>query len=87
MRPGAFPTSPFPVNTTACKRLFSLGCVPHTDGAAFQLKRNDAGVSELQNSKYDPPIDFSRSMRRAQYIRHGDTDYAMNRTALGTGLG
>ena len=25
------------VNTTACKRLFSLGCVPHTDGAASQL--------------------------------------------------
>ena len=24
------------VNTTACKRLFSLGCVPHTDGAVFQ---------------------------------------------------
>ena len=25
-----------PVNTTACKRLFSLGCVPHTDGAVFK---------------------------------------------------
>ena len=25
-----------PVHTTACKRLFSLGCVPHTDGAVFQ---------------------------------------------------
>ena len=25
-----------PVNTTACKRLFSLGCVPHTDGAVLQ---------------------------------------------------
>ena len=24
------------MNTTACKRLFSLGCVPHTDGAVFQ---------------------------------------------------
>ena len=24
------------VNTTACKRLFSLGCVPHTDGAVLQ---------------------------------------------------
>ena len=24
------------VNTTACKRLFSLGCVAHTDGAVFQ---------------------------------------------------
>ena len=24
------------VNTTACKRPFSLGCVPHTDGAVFQ---------------------------------------------------
>ena len=23
------------VNTTACKRIFSLGCVPHTDGAAI----------------------------------------------------
>ena len=25
------------VNTTACKRLFSLGCVAHTDGAVFQM--------------------------------------------------
>ena len=24
------------MNTTACKRLFSLGCVAHTDGAVFQ---------------------------------------------------
>ena len=24
------------VNTTACKRLFSLGCVAHTDGAVLQ---------------------------------------------------
>ena len=24
------------VNTAACKRLFSLGCVAHTDGAVFQ---------------------------------------------------
>jgi len=24
------------VHTTACKRLFSLGCVLHTDGAVFQ---------------------------------------------------
>ena len=24
------------MNTTACKRRFSLGCVLHTDGAAFQ---------------------------------------------------
>ena len=26
------------MNTTACKRLFSLGCVAHTDGAVFQAK-------------------------------------------------
>ena len=26
------------VNPTACKRLFSLRCVSHTDGAVFQLK-------------------------------------------------
>ena len=25
------------MNTTACKRLFSLGCVAHTDGAVFQM--------------------------------------------------
>ena len=24
------------MNTIACKRLFSLGCVPHTDGAVLQ---------------------------------------------------
>ena len=24
------------VNTAACKRFFSLGCVAHTDGAVFQ---------------------------------------------------
>ena len=24
------------MNTTACKRLFSLGCVAHTDGAVLQ---------------------------------------------------
>ena len=26
------------MNTAACKRLFSLGCVPHTDGAVFQIQ-------------------------------------------------
>jgi len=30
----ALQEAPCLVNTTACKRLFSLGCVPHTDGAA-----------------------------------------------------
>ena len=29
------------VNTTACKRLFSLGCVAHTDGAVFQRRDRD----------------------------------------------
>ena len=29
------------VNATACKRLFSLGCVPHTDGAVFQGHCNE----------------------------------------------
>ena len=24
------------MNTTACKRLFSLGCVPHTDGGGIR---------------------------------------------------
>ena len=24
------------MNTTACKRLFSLGCVPHTDGGVIR---------------------------------------------------
>ena len=26
------------MRTTACKRLFSLGCAPHTDGAVFQAQ-------------------------------------------------
>ena len=29
---------PSAVNTTACKRPFSLGCVAHTDGAALQYE-------------------------------------------------
>ena len=33
------------VNTTACKRLFSLGCVPHTDGAVFQTRRGSLAKS------------------------------------------
>ena len=32
----ARPSTSMVVNPTACKRLFSLGSVPHTDGAVFQ---------------------------------------------------
>ena len=46
------------MNTTACKRLFSLGCVPHTDGAVFQAAEGDGSGSkkttplrELQREK------------------------------------
>ena len=33
------------MNATACKRLFSLGCVAHTDGAVFQ----EAAVRQLSH--------------------------------------
>jgi len=33
------------VTTTACKRLFSLGCVPHTDGAVFQARLRELEAS------------------------------------------
>ena len=39
------------VNMTACKRLFSLGCVAHTDGAVFQSwtrPRRQGGEGERQ---------------------------------------
>ena len=35
------------VNTTACKRLSSLGCVAHTDGAVSQGAPEFIGFSEL----------------------------------------
>ena len=43
------------VNTTACKRLFSLGCVPHTDGAVLQfsrLKKHAKGFGQRKDFAY-----------------------------------
>jgi hypothetical protein len=38
------------VNTIACKRPFSLGCVAHTDGAVFQAEasREEAEAAEAE---------------------------------------
>ena len=41
---------PRPVNTTACKGLFSLGCVAHTDGAVFQLAAKAKKIEDARSS-------------------------------------
>ena len=35
------------MNTAACKRLFSLGCVAHTDGAVFPGANDDEAARAL----------------------------------------
>jgi len=36
------------VNATACKRLLSLGCVAHTDGAVFKVKKFKRELAKLR---------------------------------------
>ena len=46
------------MNPTACKRLFSLGCVAHTEGAVFQMaKRAEEQQAALHPRAVDTVID------------------------------
>ena len=57
----------FSVNTTACKRLFSLGCVPHTDGAVCQ-HGGDMGGAKAPRTQGWPQDGVSN----AQHFRYAD---------------
>ena len=51
--------------------------------AKGQVNRANAGVSQINNSHYQAPLNFERSMRRPKMVRHGENDHGANRTQLG----
>jgi hypothetical protein len=55
--------------------------------AKGQVKHANAGISQLHNKNYQPPLHFERSMRRPQMVRHGENDHGANRTQLGMSPG
>ena len=52
------------VHTTACKRLSSLGCVPHTDGAVLQ-GRHSHKAFRLQQCAHAAPLSLRELLKTA----------------------
>ena len=56
------------VHTTACKRLFSLGCVSHTDGAVFQEREFEVS-SAARDERLRERLKLDKTARGAQRFR------------------